>query len=171
MRKWKYKEIYLGKGHKGARQNGCILEHRYVAEKILGRKLKDEEVVHHVDEDKENNKENNLIVFVSISDHTRFHQTGSLTKLDDGTYISEIKYNNCQKCGNLTMNKNFCSDECYYFYKRIAVRPTKEELEKLIIKYSFVSLGKMFNVSDNAIRKWCKFYNLPFRKKDLNNKN
>jgi hypothetical protein len=25
----------------------------------------------------------------------------------------------------------------------------------------------MYNVSDNAIRKWCKDYNLPYRKKDI----
>ena len=26
----------------------------------------------------------------------------------------------------------------------------------------------MYGVSDNAVRKWCKYYCLPFRKKDLN---
>lgn len=32
---------------------------------------------------------------------------------------------------------------------------------------SFVQIGKMFSVSDNAIKKWCKAYNLPFRKTDI----
>lgn len=38
---------------------------------------------------------------------------------------------------------------------------SRGELKELIRKNSFVSIGKMFNVSDNAIRKWCDKYNLP----------
>lgn len=38
--------------------------------------------------------------------------------------------------------------------------PQKEELKDLITKHSFVSIGKMFGVSDNAVRKRCKKYNL-----------
>jgi hypothetical protein len=26
---------------------------------------------------------------------------------------------------------------------------------------SFVQVGKKYNVSDNAVRKWCKYYQLP----------
>ena len=43
----------------------------------------------------------------------------------------------------------------------------KEQLLDLILKNSFVSIGKMYGVSDNAVRKWCKKYKLPFRKKDI----
>ena len=46
-------------------------------------------------------------------------------------------------------------------------RPSKEELEILIKTKSFSEIGRNYNVSDNSIRKWCKMYNLPFRKKDL----
>lgn len=28
-------------------------------------------------------------------------------------------------------------------------------------------IGEMYGVSDSAIRKWCKTYELPYRKKDL----
>lgn len=34
---------------------------------------------------------------------------------------------------------------------------------------SFVSIGKKYCVSDNAIRKWCKTYNLPSKKSEINN--
>ena len=44
---------------------------------------------------------------------------------------------------------------------KILTRVSKEELKKLVREKSFVQLGKDFNVSDNAIRKWCKFYKLP----------
>lgn len=48
--------------------------HRWVAELILGRKLKPEEVVHHIDGDKRNNKPSNLIVFPSQSEHLEWHR-------------------------------------------------------------------------------------------------
>lgn len=35
-------------------------------------------------------------------------------------------------------------------------RPTKEKLEELITKYPMTKIGKMYGVSDNAIRKWLK---------------
>jgi len=47
------------------------------------------------------------------------------------------------------------------------ITPTKEELEKLIYKESFVTIGRIYNMTDNAIKKWCKKYGLPYRKKDI----
>jgi len=32
---------------------------------------------------------------------------------------------------------------------------------------SFVNIGKLYGVSDNAVRKWCKYYGLPYRKRDI----
>ena len=49
------------------------LEHRVVAERILGRSLKPEEIVHHIDFNKRNNAEWNLMIFRSQSDHTKYH--------------------------------------------------------------------------------------------------
>lgn len=43
---------------------------------------------------------------------------------------------------------------------RKVLRPSFEELKKLIDNNSWVSIGKLYNVSDNAIRKWAKQYNL-----------
>jgi hypothetical protein len=45
--------------------------------------------------------------------------------------------------------------------------PPKEELEKLIYEKSFVAIGKIYGVSDNAVRKWCKKYGLPYRYGEL----
>lgn len=50
---------------------------------------------------------------------------------------------------------------------RDIVRPSKEELFELIKTKSFTSIGKMYGISDNAVRKWCKKYNLPYTKKEL----
>jgi hypothetical protein len=63
----KYAYWYLGnKVH--------IAYHRYVAEKILGRKLRKEENVHHIDGDSLNNKCSNLVV-LSRKEHTIAHES------------------------------------------------------------------------------------------------
>ena len=38
----------------------------------------------------------------------------------------------------------------------------------MIRKMSFLSIGRKYDVSDNAIRKWCDQYSLPRTKKEIN---
>lgn len=45
---------------------------------------------------------------------------------------------------------------------------SREELKLLIRKYPFTQIGEKYGVTDNAIRKWCKAYNLPYLKRDIN---
>jgi Zn finger protein HypA/HybF involved in hydrogenase expression len=45
-------------------------------------------------------------------------------------------------------------------YSRKVVRPSKEELEKLIETTPMEKLGKNFGVSGNAVKKWCKSYGI-----------
>ena len=49
-------------------------EHRVIAEKIIGRLLESDEVVHHIDGDFQNNNEDNLRIFSSQAEHARFHK-------------------------------------------------------------------------------------------------
>ena len=44
---------------------------------------------------------------------------------------------------------------------------SREDLKSLIRTKSFSEIGRMFGVSDNAIRRWCVKYNLPSRTKDI----
>ena len=46
-------------------------------------------------------------------------------------------------------------------------RPSKEELLELIKTKSFCEIGRMYGVTDNSIRKWCKKEGLPSTKKKL----
>jgi hypothetical protein len=48
--------------------------HRWVAEKKLGRNLKDGEVVHHKDRNKQNNSPSNLHVFRNQFEHDKAHR-------------------------------------------------------------------------------------------------
>lgn len=45
--------------------------------------------------------------------------------------------------------------------------PTKEELENLIKTKTFVEIGKIYGITDNAVRRWCDKYNLPRTKTEL----
>lgn len=75
-------ELEMWNKRKRLNKNGYVLikeknkleyEHRIVVEKYIGRKLNKTEVVHHLDENKQNNKIENLMLFESNSEHQKFH--------------------------------------------------------------------------------------------------
>ena len=164
-----YIEVYMPQ-HPNARANGVILEHRYVAGQKIGRLLKPEEVVHHLDEDRSNNDPNNLIVFKTQADHTAFHQ-GCEAILDGDVYWCPDKsYGKvlCPTCNeNYMWTQSAMCDKCSHIKQRRVERPSKDKLLELIKTTSFVQIGKMYGVSDNAIRKWCRSYELPYKQKDI----
>lgn len=62
----------------------------------------------------------------------------------------------------------YCSQICAHKAQERIKRPSRKELKDLIRNKSFLKIGEKYNVSDNAIRKWCKAMNLPFQKKVIN---
>jgi hypothetical protein len=173
-KKWAYREITVS-GRSDARQNGCFLEHRIVAEQKIGRPLRQEEVVHHVDEDRTNNSPENLMVFATRGEHARFHHNGIALLQEDGSYTSpkfvrsvgdEYFVNRCALCG-MACRYKYCSESCSQKSRRLVDRPDKETLESLMRTTSIVKIGKMFGVSDNSIRKWAKGYGIPYRRSEI----
>lgn len=80
----------------------------------------------------------------------------------------EAKIWYCQYCGDIVSKGENCCVKCSLFLRRkVKNRPEKQELKNLIRNNTFVDIGKKYNVSDNTIKKWCKRYNLPSRKKDI----
>lgn len=68
----KYKRI----NYKRITVNGvCVKEHRHVMEQYLGRKLRDNEIVHHINNDIFDNRIENLKV-MSPSEHSVLHHRG-----------------------------------------------------------------------------------------------
>ena len=59
--------------HPRASKTGRVAEHHLVMESMLGRFLNKSEVVHHIDNNKHNNKPENLMLFPDNSSHVKYH--------------------------------------------------------------------------------------------------
>jgi len=63
-------------------------------------------------------------------------------------------------CGKEMCKNSKSCNSCNQVKTRKVQRPTKKVLEKEMKENSWVSLGKKYGVSDNAVRKWAKQYRL-----------
>lgn len=73
----------------------------------------------------------------------------------------------CKKCGaEISKGAQFCK-KCLGEEHRKTNRPSKEELFELIKTLPFTEIGKMYGVTDNAVRKWCKSSGLPHLKSEI----
>ena len=138
----------------------------------------------HIDGNYLNNSEDNLTILCpnchSLTATTKGANKGHGRK-NRHIYSnsSELKRNQkpqrkvvkCIICGKETKNKITCSKECEIIRRKTMSfsekKPPKEELINDLKNLSIISIGKKYEVSDNTIRKWCKSYNLPFKKNDI----
>jgi len=140
---------FLDKEHPLAYQpDGLVYYHRHVASIKIGRWLTQEEIVHHIDENRANNSFDNLQI-MSRSEHAKLHHP--------------IKWNNsdrnCPTCNCLFLpicdEQIYCSNNCVS-KSQIKFEVTKEELSQLIWQMPTTKVGELFDVSDKAIEKRCK---------------
>ena len=68
----------------------------------------------------------------------------------------------CKICNKSIYNKRnkFCSVKCRAKNQEKINWPSKEQLKKLLELYNFCEIGKQLKVSDNAVKKRAKKYNL-----------
>ena len=79
--------------------------------------------------------------------------------------IKQVYY--CKKCGRpLSTKADYCQT-CIHEFQRKCEWPTREELKNMIRHIPFLQIGIKYNVSDNAIRKWCINYGLPSKKSEI----
>jgi len=166
-----YTVIYTGIKTK-SETDGYYYEHDSVAEKSLGRKLRDDEVVHHLDLDRANNHPGNLLVLTKGA-HSRLHawiRNGCFMLYPPIPRASPTKHpvvHKCSACDKSIYQGIYCSPECAHKKQRVADRPTKEQLLGEIKIFSWEALGLKYKVSSTAVRKWAKAYGLPHSKREI----
>lgn len=145
--------------HPKAHSSGFVYAHILAAEQKLNRHLSDIEVVHHLNGIRTDNRPENLIVFKSNSDHSRYHQTNALCE-DGDVYVSPTNREPafCVDCGISIYWEALRCNKCAHIRLRRVARPDKEVLLSQINEYNYCWVGRYYGVSDNAIRKWLKTY-------------
>lgn len=77
----------------------------------------------------------------------------------------------CPICGKLIDVRNNYCQTCYNQQRKInfikTLPVTRDELKEMIRTRTFTDIGKQFNLTDNAIRKWCDNLNLPRRRSEI----
>ena len=76
----------------------------------------------------------------------------------------------CIDCGKLITPKSTRCIECNNKLNITDIndKVSREKLKQLIRNHSFTYVGQVFGVTDNAIRKWCIKYNLPYKSSEIN---
>ena len=82
-------------------------------------------------------------------------------KILDSYEFKDCHHYYCIDCGKEISHGATRCYECATLNKRLVPRPTKEQLYEDLLNNSFLAVGKKYGVSDNAVRKWCKSYNIP----------
>lgn len=124
--------------------------------------------IHHKDGDYRNNKEENLQVLCPNCHSLTEHYRGANKNGRPDRNLYKSRQNKCIDCGApISPNAVRCM-VCAGKANQKEVPVTREKLKELIRTTPFTTIGKQFGITDNAIKKWCKKYSLPYRKVDIN---
>lgn len=151
--------------HQKAMHDGYVYEHVIVAEKMLGRPLREDEDVHHIDFNVQNNLVENLLV-MNHGQHRKFHNyinRYGLRGLFEATALKGHHVRKCKFCDDYLGKKTvFCNKECQeaYWQQKRDSRPSKNELEDMLNEMTKNEISKIFNVHPSTISWWAKEYEL-----------
>ena len=131
---------------------GMLKVHRAVISEHLGRLLLPEEVVHHIDEDRNNWKLSNLEL-MSRSQHCE-HHTISADLVKDVCPICGVAFT-LARYRSVKYINNFCSSKCSGTFQEKICWPSDTDLSDLVWQQPLTKLAKQLGVSDKAVRKRC----------------
>ncbi len=101
-----------------------------------------------------------------IHDEWNKKQREELLKQHEQWQESRLAEIQCSRCKVLfkpiSAKRKYCSVECYRKTEqdKRPNRPSKKELSQDVSVMTWVAMGKKFGVTDNAVRKWAKKYEL-----------
>ena len=155
------KDGYLIVGVSNFDERKTLRVHRVVLETFFPVQNEKELSVNHKDGVKTNNSIENLEWVTHKENIQHAIKTGLMPKRERKTY----QYT-CKKCGKsfdtIEDDAVFCSASCSSKSSRVVQnRPSKEELYCLLKEKSFSELSRIFGISGNGIRKWCRLYGIP----------
>lgn len=148
--------------HPFCRKDGLVYEHRLVAEIKLGRYLKPEESVHHINRNRFDNSPENLMVFATRSDHSAYHRGGKASEIEPGVFVVDKKSTGmiCPMCGNKKDRYSKLCSVCNGKQSRRVIRPSVDTLIQECKISSYVAVGKKYGVSDKTIAHWLRDYGI-----------
>lgn len=140
---------------------GYAFQHRLVAEWCLGRFLSAEEVVHHENEKKDDNRPENLRVFATAGDHIHFHQRSAC--LNDQEIVARIhemceSYPGTQKQAakelglSLLTFRKVIEDYRLPWRNRLAARIDEASVREALVGRSTLEAAKHLGVSHSTLR-------------------
>lgn len=142
--------------------SGRVYLHRHLASIKIGRWVTSNEHVHHIDEDKLNNTDDNLEVLTEL-EHKRLHWQERHNLPSDYVWF-ESQHIPCEWCKQLFHTKyngqTYCSKSCVSLSQPHKFPIDAEILSELVWKMPATEIAKIYGCSDRTIGKKCKLYNI-----------
>lgn len=138
-------QFFTDRAHPLASKGGKVYLHRHLASIKLGRWVLPSEDVHHDNEDRADNRPENLIV-TTRGAHAALHnrRRGPVPKSPGA----------CEACGGLA-RRRFCSTTCYSQSRQMSPEESAE-LERLVWSEPLTKVAQRLGISDVAVAKRCR---------------
>ena len=139
-----------------ASKNGRIWQHHYVMCEHIGRPLRDDECVHHIDRNRANNDLGNLMLMTK-SEHSALHAR------EDGR-LQPREGIVCASCGGVFVaqvggRRKFCSVACSDAGRQV-FSIDADSLAALVLEKPLRDIARELGVSDVAVAKRCKKFGI-----------